>query len=213
MKKIGIIEDDLGFADTIRNIINSDPSYSVEMVCHSLNEVNENLSILDMDLILLDIQLPDGSGMDILKNLKPLYPHTLFVMCTSFEDSEKIFESLKHGAVGYILKHDAAHSIKNSICEAFNGGAPMTASIAKKVIGFFQSSNSMNEKALTLTPKESNVLKLLSKGFLYKEIADIEKNSIETVKKHIGSIYRKLGVSNKTEAANIYLNNSILNLI
>ena len=69
MKKIGIIEDDLAFADTIRDIIHSDPAYTVEIVCHSLNEVNENLSILDMDLILLDIQLPDGSGMDILKNL------------------------------------------------------------------------------------------------------------------------------------------------
>jgi len=213
MKRIGIIEDDLGFAETIRDIIHSDSAYTVEIVCHSLNEVNKNIDTLDLDLIILDIQLPDGNGIDILKKLKPIYPDTLFVMCTSFEDNERIYESIKNGAVGYILKSEALIVIKDSIHEAFRGGAPITAAIARKVLGFFRSMNHSEQKIHSLTPKESEILKLLSKGYLYKEIADIENNSAETIKKHIGNIYRKLGVSNKTEAANIYLNNSILNLV
>lgn len=213
MKRIGIIEDDLAFADTIRDIINSDPAYTVEIVCHSSSEVDENLELLDLDMILLDIQLPDGTGVDVLKKLKPFYPDTVFIMCTSFEDNEIIYESIKNGAVGYILKSEALIVIRDSIHEAFQGGAPITAAIARKVLGFFQSTNHSEQKIHSLTPKESVILKLLSKGYLYKEIADMENNSAETIKKHIGNIYRKLGVSNKTEAANIFLNHLTLNLI
>ena len=127
-------------------------------------------------------------------------------------DNEIIYESIKNGAVGYILKSEALIVIRDSIHEAFQGGAPITAAIARKVLGFFQSMNHSEQKIHSLTPKESVIIKLLSKGYLYKEIADMENNSAETIKKHIGNIYRKLGVSNKTEAANIFLNHLTLNL-
>jgi DNA-binding NarL/FixJ family response regulator len=124
-------------------------------------------------------------------------------MCTSFEDEDYLFTSLKRGASGYIIKSDTPDQIVAAIRDVMNGGAPMSSSIARKVVNYFKKeSRSMAE----LTAKENELLNLLAAGLFYKEIAAEMNIGIDTVKKHASSIYKKLQVSNRTEAVNKYKN-------
>ncbi len=123
-------------------------------------------------------------------------------MCTSFEDDEKIFNSLKAGAMGYLVKGESMDKILSSIRDVYSGGAPMSFSIARRVLQHFEKKLPEIKGFDELTKREQEILELLSQGFLYKEIADQKCISMDTVKKHVGNIYRKLHVSNKVEAIN-----------
>ncbi|WP_232815828.1 response regulator transcription factor [Chryseobacterium capnotolerans] len=123
-------------------------------------------------------------------------------MCTSFEDDEKIFNSLKAGAMGYLVKGESMDKILSSIRDVYNGGAPMSFSIARKVLQHFEKKLPEIKGFDELTDREKEILELLSQGLLYKEIADKSCISMDTVKKHVGNIYRKLHVNNKVEAIN-----------
>jgi DNA-binding NarL/FixJ family response regulator len=147
-------------------------------------------------------------GTEVVKKMKPLLPDSKFIMCTTYEDEEVIFEALKNGASGYLLKDESLQKIIQSIKDSLQGSSPMSNSIAQKVFQFFQKIGIENKELESLSDRELEILKLLSKGFLYKEIADQKCISIDTVKKHVGSIYRKLHVANKIEAVNIFKNNS-----
>ncbi len=129
-------------------------------------------------------------------------PETHFIMCTSFEDDEKIFNSLKAGAMGYLVKGESMDKILSSIRDVYSGGAPMSFSIARRVLQHFEKKLPEIKGFDELTKREQEILELLSQGFLYKEIADQKCISMDTVKKHVGNIYRKLHVSNKVEAIN-----------
>jgi DNA-binding NarL/FixJ family response regulator len=155
------------------------------------------------DVVLLDVQLPDGKGSEYVDTLKKICPETHFVMCTSFEDEEYIFSSLKKGASGYIIKSDSPDKIMEAIRDVINGGAPMSSAIAKKVVSHFKNETRTLQ---ALSPKENEILALLASGLFYKEIASEMNVGIDTVKKHASSIYRKLQVSNRTEAVNKYRN-------
>jgi DNA-binding NarL/FixJ family response regulator len=126
-------------------------------------------------------------------------------MNTSFDDDENIFQALKSGASGYIIKTDSSDKIIESIRDVLQGGAPMSSGVAKKVIQFFSKLPAAASSLEELTPKENQILELLSKGYYYKEISGELNISLDTVKKHCGNIYRKLQVNNRTEAINIYL--------
>lgn len=200
--RVAIVEDDKNYSQALKNII--DFHNDMECVAQFFNGKNalQKLEALEPDVVLMDIQLQDVSGIDIVFKLTELMPGTTFVMCTSFENDEKIFSALRAGASGYLVKGDPLDKIIQAIQEAHNGGAPMSFAIAKRVLQHFQESKVQVQTLSLLTVTEKEVLELLAQGLLYKEIADKKNVTIDTIKKHIGNIYRKLQVSNKIEAIN-----------
>ena len=154
-------------------------------------------------IIIVDIGLPRASGIEAIEKLKSLCPHILFCMFTVYEDDEKIFKSLQAGAKGYILKGASKEKILGSIRELSAGGSPMSPTIARRIIEVFNDIKIQpSQNLLPLTNREIDLLHLLAKGMLYKEIAEQMNITVGTVKQHIHKIYEKLQVSNKTEAIN-----------
>ncbi len=153
------------------------------------------------DIVIMDINLPGISGIECVRKLRDKCPATLFIMYTIFEDDEKVFEALQAGASGYLLKKTPREKIPEALKELHAGGSPMSTHIARKVIKTFQQANRLPKSGL-LTNKENEVLELLSKGYLYKEIAERLHITLNTVKQHIHKIYEKLHVGNRTEALN-----------
>lgn len=205
MIHISIVEDDSKYAATLKKMIETEPDLVVQEVFTNAAEAYLKLPQTGSHIVLMDIQLPDGKGTDLVSILKPQLPHVHFIMNTSFDDDENIFEALKSGASGYIIKTDSSDKMMESIRDVLRGGAPMSSGVAKKVIQFFTKTPPQQKILDGLTAKENEILELLSKGFLYKEISGELQVSIDTVKKHCGNIYRKLQVSNRTEAINMYL--------
>lgn len=204
--RVAIVEDDKNYNQALKNII--DFQEDMECVAQFFNGKNalQKLEAVEPDVVLMDIQLQDLSGIDIVFKLTELMPGTTFVMCTSFENDEKIFSALRAGASGYLVKGDPLDKIIQAILEAHKGGAPMSFAIAKRVLQHFQESKVQVQTLMLLTVTEKEVLELLALGLLYKEIADKKNVTIDTIKKHIGNIYRKLQVSNKIEAINKFNN-------
>ncbi len=199
---IAIVEDEKNYNNTLKKIINYQKDMRVVAQFFDGSEALQKLPDLLPDVVMMDIQLPDMLGIKIIEKLKKEMPETQFIMCTSFEEDEKIFNSLKAGAMGYLIKGESMEKILTSIRDVYNGGAPMSFAIARKVLGHFERKTEDKKDLEDLTERETEVLGLLAQGFLYKEIADKKFISIDTVKKHVGNIYRKLHVSNKVEAIN-----------
>lgn len=202
--KIAIVEDEKTYSNALKKIINHQDDLMCIAQFFNGKDALENLEIYHPDVVLMDIQLQDMLGTDIVKKVKPTMPDSKFIMCTTYEDEEMIYEALKNGASGYLLKDESMQKITDAIRESAIGGAPMSNIIAQKVLQFFQKKQNAEKDLEKLTEKETEIIKLLSEGFLYKEIADQKCISIDTVKKHIGSIYKKLHVANKIEAVNKY---------
>lgn len=206
--KVAIVEDDKNYNNALKKIIDYDEEMQCVAQFYDGREALKHLMDQNPDVVIMDIKLPNILGIEVLSRLKSEMENTQFMMCTSFEDEETIFKSLKAGATGYLLKGDKMEKIISSIKDVFNGGAPMSFTVAKKVLNHFHDKKAeITLQELTFSEKE--ILELLAEGFLYKEIASKKNISIDTVKKHIGNIYRKLQVSNKVEAVN-KLNNSKL---
>ena len=157
------------------------------------------------DVVIMDINMPGMNGIDCIAKIKDECPNTQFMIFTIYENDEKIFDALTAGASGYILKKTDPEKIIEAIKELHNGGSPMSTSIARKVINHFKGNKTAFHESLT--NKENEILTLLSKGLLYKEIAVALSISVGTVTQHIHNIYEKLHVSNKTEAINKFRNN------
>jgi DNA-binding NarL/FixJ family response regulator len=161
-------------------------------------------------VVLMDINLGGISGIECVRKLKPEFPEMLFMMCTVYEEDEKIFEALSAGASGYILKKTAPGKLLEAIKELHNGGAPMSSQIARKVVAAFRNkslvedANSPTAAINVLSTREKEILEWLAKGMLYKEIAAQLFISPETVRKHVYHIYEKLHVNNRIEAVNKY---------
>lgn len=199
---IAIVEDEKNYNNALKKIINYQDDMKVVAQFFDGNEALKNLSDISPDVVMMDIQLQDMLGIEIIEKLKKEMPKTQFIMCTSFEEDEKIFNSLKAGATGYLIKGESMDKILSSIRDVYNGGAPMSFSIARKVLQHFERKLPEIQGFDELTDREKEILELLSQGLLYKEIADKKFISIDTVKKHVGNIYRKLHVNNKVEAIN-----------
>ncbi|MBB4806490.1 DNA-binding NarL/FixJ family response regulator [Chryseobacterium defluvii] len=197
---IAIVEDEKNYNNALKKVINYQNDMKVVAQFFDGSEALKKLADLSPDVVMMDIQLPDMLGIEIIEKLKKQMPGTQFIMCTSFEDDEKIFNSLKAGAVGYLIKGESMDKILTSIRDACQGGAPMSFSIARRVLSHFEKKEVKGFEEIT--EREIEVLELLAQGCLYKEIADKKCISIDTVKKHVGNIYRKLHVSNKVEAIN-----------
>jgi len=169
------------------------------------------IPVLRPNVVLMDINLGEGeTGIDCVRQMKGDNPDILFMMCTVYEEDEKIFEALSAGANGYILKKTAPQKLLEAIKELHDGGSPMSSQIARKVVAAFQtraaeaqnSENSIAASLSVLSNREKEILELLAKGMLYKEIAAKLFISQETVRKHVYHIYEKLHVNNRVEAIN-----------
>ena len=202
-----IVDDNNELRAALEEIISMSDGYKCVGTMSTAVEANRKLPLIKPDVVLMDINLGSGeTGIDCVRELKPIMPSTNFMMCTVYEEDEKIFEALNAGASGYILKKTAPGKLLEAIRELYQGGAPMSSQIARKVVAAFQKhttipGTSENDLA-TLSNREKEILELLSRGLMYKEIAAALFISQETVRKHVYHIYEKLHVNNRVEAIN-----------
>lgn len=195
---ISIVEDIPEIRDGMRFLVNQTPGFTCLSVYSNAEDAYAGLQDDAPAIVIMDIALPQGTGIDCIKKLKAKGVAMQFVVFTVFEDSEQVFDALSAGANGYLLKNTAPDKIIAALKDLYEGGSPMTLSIARKVVASFYKPAEKNN----LSAREMDVLTLLSKGFLYKEIAEKLFISTGTVKQHIHNIYEKLHVQNRTEAIN-----------
>ena len=202
---VAIVEDNNDIRQALEQIITMADGYTLAGSCINGEEAINKIPDMNPAVVLMDINLGGINGIDCVKILKELYPEILFMMCTVYEEDEKIFEALSAGANGYILKKTTPDKLLLAITELYEGGAPMSSQIANKVVAAFKNKPvvSVNNESLdVLSKREKEILEALSKGLLYKEIADQLFISPQTVRKHVYHIYEKLHVSNRVEAVN-----------
>jgi len=202
-----IVDDVSELRQALEEIVSSADGYKCIGTMSNVSEALTRIPLLKPDVVLMDINLGESeSGIDCVRELKPITPATNYMMCTVYEDDEKIFEALSAGASGYILKKTEPQKLLESIKELHEGGAPMSSQIARKVVvAFRQKPVATHSPAIDqLSHREKQILEELSRGLMYKEIANVLFISSETVRKHVYHIYEKLHVTNRVEAVNKY---------
>jgi DNA-binding NarL/FixJ family response regulator len=205
MIKVAIVEDITELRHLWTDILNNTEGYVCVGSFSNATDAVQKLPILRADVILMDIHLSETeSGIEVIKKIKIQCLDSQFLMFTIFQDDESIFNSLKAGATGYILKNTSPTKVLDAIRELHEGGSPMSAGIARRVISHFNPKPTPQypSKIDQLSPKELHILELLAKGKLYKEIADETLITIGMIKQHLHAVYKKLEVSNRTEAVN-----------
>ena len=201
---VAIVEDLEEIRDALRSYISIDKEMELTGCFANAEDAVKQLPGLQPHLVVMDINLPGMSGIECIRQVKPHCPSCQFMMFTVYEDDEKVFEALKAGASGYMLKKHGSQKIIEALKELYSGGSPMSADIARKVVSVFHPNDKQSDPAYNLTKREIDILQLLAKGMLYKEIALQLGISANTVKQHIHNIYEKLHVQNRTEALNKY---------
>lgn len=205
---VAIVEDNHDIRQALEQIIETSADFTLAGSCTHGEEALVQLPLFNPKVVLMDIGLGDGiNGIEVVRELKASHPEILFMMCTIYEEDEKIFEALRAGASGYILKKTQPAKLLEGITELIHGGAPMSSQIASKVVATFQNKavNAQSGASLAvLSKRENEILEMLATGLLYKEISDRLTITNETVRKHVYHIYEKLHVSNRVEAVNRY---------
>jgi DNA-binding NarL/FixJ family response regulator len=197
-----IVEDLDEVREGLAQYLNTDSSFSVVDTFKTAEQAIWELPKLQPDIVIMDINLPGLTGIECISQLRSKVGKTQFMMFTVYENDEKVFEALRAGASGYLLKNTSLAQLSDSIRELHSGGSPMSANIARKLVRLLQKQPAVAADLNNLTARENEILTLLSKGQLYKEIADELKISVSTVRQHIHNIYEKLHVQNRTEALN-----------
>lgn len=201
MIHVAIVEDEQQIRESLRLLIDGSNGFSCRHAYSSGEQAIAELPQADIDIVLMDIHLPGMDGICCVHELKQLCPEMQFLMCTSFEDTESVFKALKAGATGYLTKTSQPARILDALVDAYNGGAPMSSHIARKVVASFHVGEE-NQELKKLTTREREILQMLSQGLRYKEIAEKLFISTETVRTHIHNIYEKLQVNSRTDALN-----------
>ena len=198
---VSIVEDDAGVRSSLVKLINSSPGYRCVSQHSSAENALDEIPKLKPDVALMDINLPGINGVECVRKLKPMLPRTQVIILTVYQNTDHIFKALAAGATGYLLKQTPPAELLAAIRDVNAGGSPMSGHIARKIVQSFQDSTAQaRETDGSLSPREAEVLDLLAKGFLYKEIADQMKISYATVHTHIRHVYEKLHVRSRTEA-------------
>ena len=200
--KVGIVEDEKQIRESLAILIDGSEGFSCKHTYENAEDAIAELPDIAIDVVLMDIHLPMKNGIECITILKPLCPEIQFLMCTSFEDTDSVFNALKVGASGYLTKTTQPSKILDAIVEVHKGGSPMSSHIARKVVDSFHKSTLENKELKKLFEREKEILHHLSNGLRYKEIADQLFLSTETVRTHIRNIYEKLQVNSRTEALN-----------
>ncbi|WP_040546602.1 response regulator [Pedosphaera parvula] len=203
--KVAIVEDDEGIRLSLATLIRRAPALRL-VGDHAdgetaLKEIPRQLP----DVVLMDINLPGMNGVECVRQLKGVVPSVQFLMLTVYEDSESLFNSLKVGASGYLLKRTATSRLIEAIFDVHAGGSPMTPQLARRVVQFFSKPTGDTSPVARLTPGEKEFLDQLAAGYAYKEIAERMRISIDTVRSYVRTVYEKLHVHSRTEAVVKYL--------
>lgn len=204
-KIVCIVEDNSSLREGMDMMVQMSENYELGGSFANAEEAIDGIEAIEPDAVLMDINLPGASGIECVNTLKSKHPDMLFLMCTAYEDNNKIFKSLQAGASGYILKTEGPGKIMEALDDMIDGGSPMSSSIARKVVDSFtlvEQDNTVNE---ILSDREKEVLDHLAKGLIGKEVADALDISWGTVRKHVQNIYKKLQVNSRVEAVNLYL--------
>lgn len=208
-----IVEDVTDIRQALEQIIELSDNCTLAGSFATGEEAMVKIPIIKPKVVLMDIGLGSMNGIDLVKILKPKNPAILYMMCTIYEEDEKIFDALRAGASGYILKKSSPSKLLDSITELVDGGAPMSSLIAMKVVNAFKDLPVQETSVVpiqhaadiaVLSRREKEILECLAQGKIYKEIGTELEISAETVRKHVYHIYEKLHVNNRTEALNIY---------
>jgi len=199
--KVVIFEDNTNLRRGLTTLINGSNGFECTGAFGNCDNLIKNITDTKPDVVLMDIQMPGMDGIEAVKMLKPQFPEIKILMETIFEDDEKVFNSICSGAEGYILKNTPPVQILQAIREIHCGGAPMTPSIASKVLAMFKSGTSFTrDESYNLTEREMEILKYLVDGMSYKAVAEKCFVSLDTVSSHVKNIYKKLQVHSKSEA-------------
>ena len=205
MISVSIVEDHAGTRRSLEHLLADAPDFRLLDVFPTAEDALREIPGRAPDVALVDINLPGMSGIDCVRKLKSQLPALKVLMLTTYEEGELIFNSLRAGASGYLLKKMASAELLPAIDQVHAGGAPMTMQVARKVVEHFHEIYKTAPEVEKLTPREQETLALLAKGFLYKEIGDQLSVSVNTVKRHLHAIYEKLHVQSRTEATAKYL--------
>jgi DNA-binding NarL/FixJ family response regulator len=203
--KVGIVEDDANARENRAKILNAHPRLTCVAACANAEEALEEMPECKPDVILMDINLPGMSGIRCTAELKGRLPQTHILMVTAFSNDDYIFEALRAGASGYLLKSKSSAEVNNAIIDVMDGGAPMTGQIARRVLEVFRQPLPKSLDEAKLTARENEILQWLAKGLSNKEIASQIETGVNNVRRHIEHIYEKLHVHCRTEAAAKYL--------
>lgn len=202
---IALVEDDSALRETLTEILSSSDRWKLTGSYPNAVEALPKLLAQPPEVVLMDIQMPGMSGIECVAKLKASCPDLLVLMVTVYDNNDRVFEALAAGASGYLLKRDAPTRLLESLDDVLTGGSPMSSAIARKVVQFFHKEPPSPNRELHLTPRETQILDLLVKGALYKEIAWELNIGMETVRTHLHNIYTKLHVRTRTEAVVKYL--------
>lgn len=203
MNPIGIViyEDNIFLRNSISELIRSSSRFQLKGAYENCDHVSLDMETLRPEVVLMDIEMAGTNGLKGLSIIKDKYPHVQVIMLTVFEDNDSIFEAICAGASGYLLKKTSHDKILEAITDVLEGGAPITSSIARRVLDLFPRTPTHKEEISKLAPREQEVLNLLVSGHSYKMIAEKCGITLETVRSHIKRIYEKLHVHSATEAA------------
>lgn len=204
---VAIVEDDRCVRESLSILINGTENLRCVSTHSSGEEALEDILIKRPDVVLMDINLPGMSGIDCVRKLKATLPKVQILMLTMYEDDEKVFQSLVAGASGYLVKRTSPSELLNAIQDVYSGASPMSGKVARTVVEYFHKQQKTSPHEESLSRREEEILRLLAKGYRYKEIADALAISFETVRSHLKNIYDKLHVRSRTEAVVKYLRN------
>lgn len=209
--KVAIVEDNKALRESIIALFSINEGFKLVGSFSNANSIVKDIITSKPDVVLMDIQMPGINGIEAVKLLRAEFPEMKIVIQTVFEDDDSIFQAICNGASGYILKRSTPNEYMQAIIEAYNGGAPITGSIAAKVLNMFKVSQQGNSTFdFNLSDREKEVLNHLVKGLSYKMIADKCGISYDTVRFHMKNIYSKLHVESMTEAVSVAIKNKIV---
>ncbi len=200
MIKVAIYEDNHGLRDVLASIIRETDGFELAGEFAHCIDVVKNTEVFLPDVIIMDIDLPGKNGIEAVKELSTSHSKVEIIMHTVFDDDDRIFNAIKAGATGYLLKKNSLARLIEAIKEVHSGGAPMSPGIARKVLKFQQDNTGTEANMLDLSEREYEVLSLLSKGNSYKMVAEEIGLSLDTIRSYIKRIYEKLHVHSVTEA-------------
>lgn len=204
MTTIAIVEDNHEYRQAIAMFLNTLPNLAVTDTYATAEDALAGIAERPVDIAIVDLHLAEMDGVTLISRLSVSCPAIKFLVCSIQDNNNAVFEALRAGADGYILKNANLAEIAAAVDELLKGGAPMSAFIARKVLSYFHAAPPLTENE-ELSMREMEILRLLSKGLLGKEIAEQLSIQKETVKKHLANIYRKMQVKNRMEAVNKYL--------